>query len=94
MPPSKRSPLTFIFLTIFIDLLGIGILFPVIPQLLANPESPEYLLPASMTLAQGFVILGLLSASYPIAQFVAAPILGQLSDIRGRRPILESGTLA
>jgi DHA1 family tetracycline resistance protein-like MFS transporter len=88
MPPSKRSPLTFIFLTIFIDLLGIGILFPVIPQLLANPESPEYLLPASMTLAQGFVILGLLSASYPIAQFVAAPILGQLSDIRGRRPIL------
>ncbi len=84
----NRSPLAFIYLTIFIDLLGIGILFPVIPQLLANPDSSEYLLPVNMTLAQGYILLGLLTASYPIAQFFAAPILGQLSDIRGRRPIL------
>jgi DHA1 family tetracycline resistance protein-like MFS transporter len=83
-----KSPLSVIFLTIFIDLLGIGILFPVIPQLLANPNSSEYLLPPTMSLQQGFLILGFLSAAFPIAQFFAAPILGQLSDIRGRRPIL------
>jgi DHA1 family tetracycline resistance protein-like MFS transporter len=83
-----KSPLSVIFLTIFIDLLGIGILFPVIPQLLANPDSPEYLLPHGMSLQHGYILLGLLSASYPIAQFFAAPILGQLSDMRGRRPIL------
>lgn len=84
----KRSPLIFIFLTIFIDLIGIGILIPVIPQLLANPESPEYLLPAGVSLKQGYLLLGILTAAFPIAQFFAAPILGQLSDVRGRRPIL------
>lgn len=84
----KRSPLAVIFLTIFIDLLGIGILIPVIPQLLANPASPDYLLPHGVSLSQGYFLLGLLTAGYPIAQFLAAPILGQLSDRYGRKPIL------
>ena len=37
--PAQRSPLAIVFFTIFLDLLGIGILIPVIPQLLANPDS-------------------------------------------------------
>jgi len=85
---SKNSPLAAILLTIFLDLLGIGILIPVIPQLLANPASPEFLLPEGMTIDQGYIMLGLLLASYPLAQFFAAPILGQLSDRFGRRPVL------
>lgn len=88
MKTIKRSPLAVIFFTIFLDLLGIGILFPVIPQLLANPESPEYLLSASVSTSQGYLLLGLLTASYPIAQFLASPILGQLSDKYGRRRVL------
>jgi hypothetical protein len=40
----KNKILITIFLTVFIDLLGIGILIPVIPQLFANPLSPEYIL--------------------------------------------------
>ncbi len=84
----KKSPLAVIFLTIFIDLIGIGILIPVVPQLLANPASPQYLLPSGMTLEQGYLLLGILTASYTVMQFIAAPILGQLSDKYGRRPVL------
>ena len=69
-------------------MLGVGVLIPVIPQLLANPNSPYYLLPAGFTLAQGFIILGFLTAIYPIMQFFATPILGQLSDKFGRKNIL------
>jgi DHA1 family tetracycline resistance protein-like MFS transporter len=86
--PLKRNPLFVIYLTMFIDLLGIGILVPVIPQLLGNPDSPQYLLPQGMSLEMGYIILGALVACYPIAQFFASPILGQLSDRYGRRPIL------
>lgn len=84
----KRSPLLVIFLTIFLDLVGVGILIPVVPQLLTNPESPQYLLPASMSMETGYVLFGVLTASYTVMQFLAAPILGQLSDKFGRRPVL------
>lgn len=77
-----------LFFTIFIDLLGFGILIPVIPILLADPRSPDYLLPVGMTMDQGFIMLGYLSAIYPFCQFLAAPILGQLSDRYGRKPVL------
>lgn len=76
------------FLTIFIDLLGVGILIPVIPQLLGNPASPQYLLPDSLTTQEGYVLFGFLLAMYPLAQFFSTPILGQLSDRIGRRPVL------
>ena len=81
-------PLPVIFLTIFVDLLGFGILIPVIPQLLANPASEYYLLPSGWTVQQGFILLGVLTAVFSIAQFLATPILGQLSDRYGRRKLL------
>ena len=74
--------------TVCIDLLGLGILIPVIPQLLANPASPYYLLPAGWTVGQGYILLGCLTAIYPFMQFFATPILGELSDRFGRKPIL------
>ncbi len=84
----KKNPLVIIFSTIFIDMLGVGILIPVIPQLLANPSSPDYLLPAHISLEQGYLLMGLLISLFPIMQFFAAPILGQLSDKYGRKPLL------
>jgi len=83
-----NNPLPVIFFTIFVDLLGFGILIPVIPQLLANPASEYFLLPAGWTLQQGFILLGFLTAVFSIAQFLATPILGQLSDRYGRRKLL------
>jgi DHA1 family tetracycline resistance protein-like MFS transporter len=73
----RRSPLTIIFITIFIDLVGFGIVIPVLP------------LYAEGTLfnATPFQI-GFLVASYSIMQLIFAPILGGLSDRYGRKPIL------
>ncbi len=83
-----RSPLPIVFLIVFLDLLGIGILIPIVPQLLANPESVFYLLPAGWSVEQGYLLLGLLVMVFPLMQFVATPILGELSDRFGRKPVL------
>ncbi len=77
----------FLLLTIFLDMVGIGILIPVIPQLLGEPTSRYYLLAANQV-HLGFILLGLLMASYPVALFFAAPVLGALSDKYGRKPVL------
>jgi MFS transporter, DHA1 family, tetracycline resistance protein len=82
-----------VIFTVFIDLLGVGILIPVIPQLLANPASPFFLLPAGTSIKQGYVLLGFLIAIFPFMQFLATPILGELSDRFGRKPILAISLL-
>src|SRR5438552_5219095 len=73
----KRSPLVVIFTTVFIDLVGFGIVIPVLPfyaegsRFNASPRT-----------------VGLLFASYSIMQLIFSPILGRLSDKHGRRPVL------
>src|SRR3954447_26648937 len=84
----KRHPVWIILFTILIDTLGIGILGPILPQLLGNPSSPHYLLGAGATVGSGYILFGFLVAVYPIMQFFATPILGQLSDRHGRKPVL------
>lgn len=68
-------------------MLGIGILIPVVPQLLGDPHSTSYLLSPDQV-DTGFILLGMLMTSYPLALFFASPILGALSDRYGRKPIL------
>lgn len=87
----RKSPLFVIFLTIFINLLGIGILIPVLPNLLTNPseQNPYYLLRGlDMTPEQGYWLYGLLLAIFPIGQFLVTPIMGQWSDRFGRKIVL------
>jgi MFS transporter, DHA1 family, tetracycline resistance protein len=84
----KRPPLGIIIFTILLDTLGIGILVPVVPQLLGNPASPHYLLGHGTPPGLGYILIGFLVATYPVMQFVSTPILGQLSDRHGRRPVL------
>lgn len=77
----------FLFLTVFLDMLGIGILIPVIPQLLGEPSSPYYLLHTSQV-DMGLILLGILMSIYPLASFFMAPVLGAWSDKYGRKPVL------
>lgn len=81
----KKHSFLPLLLTIFIDLLGIGIVIPVLAPLFLSPFG---ILPADFTYEQRSLLIGLVSASYPIAQFFGAPILGALSDRYGRKPLL------
>lgn len=91
----RRRSLFVILFAIFLDLVGYGILVPVVPQFFANPDSAYYMLSPSTSLSVGYVLLGFLISTYALVQFFSAPILGQYSDIHGRRPVLTlalSGT--
>src|SRR5262245_52190516 len=73
----NRSPLIVIFTTVFIDLIGFGIVIPVLPfyaEGTAFNATPR--------------MVGLLFASYSIMQLIFSPVLGSLSDKYGRRPVL------
>lgn len=71
-------------------MLGVGVLIPVIPLLLTDPTYPYYL---GLGGNGGYVTLGLLVAIFPFMQFLATPILGQLSDRIGRKPVLTFSLL-
>lgn len=75
----KKSFLV-IFLIVATELIGFGLIIPVLPQLAAQFETNRWL-------------LGVLMASYSFAQFLAAPLLGSLSDKWGRKPILVASKL-
>ena len=74
------SPLIIVFVTVFIDLLGFGIIIPLLPFY------------AETFGATAFTV-GLLATSFSLMQFIFAPIWGRLSDRVGRRPIILLGLL-
>lgn len=83
----KMSPLMAVFITVFIDLLGIGIIIPIfVPLIVANSQG---ILPAGTDKATCTMIYGLLTATFPFFQFFGAPILGTLADKYGRKKILQ-----
>lgn len=79
MEPPRNAKL-FILATILIDAIGIGIIFPLMPDLMARVGAGDT--------ASGAVWGGILMAAYAAMQFVFAPIIGGLSDAVGRRPVL------
>jgi MFS family permease len=82
----SRSALLIVFLVVVIDLLGFGIVLPLLP--LFGRDYVQHLV--STPLAIG-AITGLLMAVFSLMQFVFAPIWGQVSDRIGRRPVLLIG---
>lgn len=70
----------FILASLLIDAIGIGIVFPIMPDLMARIGAAD--------VAAGSVWAGLLMSAYAGAQFLCAPIVGSISDAFGRRPVL------
>ncbi|MEO9649080.1 MAG: MFS transporter [Roseobacter sp.] len=76
----KNRAILFILVTLMIDAIGIGIVFPIMPDLMARVGSVD--------IGQGALWGGLLMAAYAGALFLCGPIVGSVSDAVGRRPIL------
>jgi DHA1 family tetracycline resistance protein-like MFS transporter len=76
----RKSPLTFIFITLLIDVIGLGIIIPVLPKLIETMIHGD--------LSQASTYAGWLTFAYAGMQFLFAPIVGALSDRFGRRPVL------
>ncbi|MBL0048825.1 MAG: TCR/Tet family MFS transporter [Bacteroidetes bacterium] len=75
-----KNPLTFIFITVLIDCIGIRIVYPVAATLISEV--------GHMDVNKAVTYSGWMMAAYAIMQFIFSPILGSLSDTFGRRPIL------
>jgi MFS transporter, DHA1 family, tetracycline resistance protein len=82
----RRGSLLVIFLTVFVDLLGFGIVLPLLPI-----YGEQFARQHGLTAAQTGWVVGLLMASFSIMQFFFLPLWGRLSDLYGRRPILLLG---
>ena len=74
------APLTVLFVTVFVDLLGFGIVIPFLPMYAKRLEV-------------GAAGIGLVLAIYSLMQFLCAPMLGRISDHIGRRPVIMIGLL-
>jgi MFS transporter, DHA1 family, tetracycline resistance protein len=77
----KRSPVAILFMAVLVDMLGFGIVIPVLPFY-------------AMELGAGALEITVLIASFSAMQMAATPIWGRVSDRRGRRPLIIAGLFA
>ncbi|MFT4525729.1 MAG: DHA1 family tetracycline resistance protein-like MFS transporter [Bacteroidia bacterium] len=77
---SEKRSLLFIFVTVLVDVIGVAVIIPVIPELIGNL--------AEVSNAEAASIGGLMMVAFSAMQFLFAPVMGELSDRFGRRPIL------
>ncbi len=86
----KRNVLPILFVTLLIDMIGIGMLIPIVPALFTDASSTSFMLAGYSHTAQ-YIIAGLITALFGFMQFLAAPLLGELSDVYGRKKLLTLG---
>src|SRR5260370_33388510 len=87
--PVNRSALMIVFLVVFIDLLGFGIVLPLLPRFAESYVQPIVGGGEENPLV-GFIV-GLLMSSFSLIQFLFAPLWGRISHRGGGRPILLPG---
>jgi MFS transporter, DHA1 family, tetracycline resistance protein len=78
--PNSGAAVAFIFLTILLDMLALGLIVPILPKLVESFVDNDT--------ARAARIFGLFGAAWALMQFVFSPILGSLSDSFGRRPVV------
>ena len=83
---NRKYALSFIFITVLLDAIGFGIILPVMPQLIMEVTGEG--------LAQAAIYGGWLLFIYALMQFIFSPVMGNLSDRFGRRPVLLISLLA
>jgi DHA1 family tetracycline resistance protein-like MFS transporter len=79
---NRKAAMQFILVTVLLDMLGIGLIIPVLPKLVTTLYGSD--------ISNGAFVFGWFAASYALMQFVFSPVLGNLSDAYGRRPIILS----
>jgi DHA1 family tetracycline resistance protein-like MFS transporter len=77
---NSKTRLLVVLSVVYIDMLGIGLAFPVLPRLIEQFEGGD--------VSRAAYIYGALAAAYSLMQFVFAPLVGALSDRYGRRPVI------
>lgn len=80
VPAASSRAVFFILVTVFLDMVGFGIIFPVLPALIGDV--------GDLTLGEAAIIGGWMAAAYSLVQFLSGPLMGNLSDRFGRRPLL------
>lgn len=85
MHRSRKAAVGFIFVTLLIDVMGWGLIIPVMPKLISELKH----IPVNEASTYGAILVSV----YAITQFVCSPIIGNLSDQFGRRPVLLSSLL-
>ncbi len=80
VPKASRHAVTFVFVTVFLDMVGFGLIMPVLPDLIRDVSD--------MSIAEASVIGGWMFFAFASAQFLFSPVMGNLSDRFGRRPLL------
>ncbi|MFN5411655.1 TCR/Tet family MFS transporter [Bradyrhizobium sp.] len=76
----RRGAVAFIFVTILLDMLALGLIMPILPKLIESFVANDT--------AQAARIFGLFGTAWALMQFVFSPVLGSLSDRFGRRPVI------
>jgi DHA1 family tetracycline resistance protein-like MFS transporter len=80
VPQVSRHAVTFVLITVFLDMVGFGLIMPVLPALIEEV--------GEVGIDRAAVIGGWMFAGFSLAQFVFAPLMGNLADRFGRRPLL------
>jgi DHA1 family tetracycline resistance protein-like MFS transporter len=80
VPPARGAAVAFIFVTILLDMLALGLIMPILPKLVESFVNNDT--------AQAARIFGVFGTAWALMQFVFSPILGSLSDRFGRRPVV------
>ena len=80
VPPARGAAVAFIFVTILLDMLALGLIMPILPKLVESFVNNDT--------AQAARIFGVFGTAWALMQFLFSPILGSLSDRFGRRPVV------
>jgi len=86
----ERKALSILFFTLVLDMIGIGMMIPIVPIIFTDPTSPSFLL-EGIDKQYWYFLAGLTIALFGLMQFFASPILGELSDMYGRKKLMFIG---